>query len=77
MKTMDRSYGRRPKDLAPIFKALSLVKEQLGKEIYEEIRYRLVDGTMGRDEAEYLQNLRRNNMAKHLGMTRKKYEASL
>lgn len=61
-------------ELGPIFKALSSCRGKLGKKMYEEIRERLVQGMLAKQEAHFLQELRRDNVAEYLGMSRENYE---
>ena len=60
--------------LCRLFKALSKAKSILGEDNWHEIRQRLVTGSLKTEEAEFLQNIRRNAAAASLGKTRDQYE---
>ena len=65
------------KELRPIFKALTKAEKVLGKNMSDNIRRRLVKGSYAEAERDFLQNRRRDDIAKELGMTRDEYEKSL
>jgi len=60
-----------------LYPALLEVENILGEETVERIYYLLVDGYLSTNEAEYLQEKRKKNMADYLGMTLDEYERSL
>jgi len=60
--------------LCRLFKALGKAKDILGEENWREIRRLLAEGSMRTKEAEFLQNLRRKDVARSLGMTSGEYE---
>ena len=62
------------KILCELFRVLHEAKSILGQDNWTEIRRRLIEGSMKTKEAEFLQNLRRDETAKSLGMTRPEFE---
>ena len=70
---MDKEY----EELTAIFKALDKAKDQLGKDMWRRIKELLAKGHLKTQEASFLQDLRRNAAAQHLGMSREKYEKFL
>lgn len=64
-------------ELAPIFKKLEEVKDQLGHEAWQEIRMRLVAGHTDAEMSRYFMGKQRDMAAGYLGMSRKDYEKFL
>ena len=64
-------------ELSEMFGALAKAKEILGKEMWEKIRMKLVEGDSAKREAECLQELRRGVASDYLGMTADEYENHL
>jgi len=65
------------KELEDMINALRKVEAYLDPPMYQKIREKLVEGHMGTEEAEFLQNLRRDEQAQKLGLTRDEYEEEL
>ncbi len=64
-------------ELRSIFKQLFVKRLCLGETLYQRLRSLLVRGYVRNQEAEYLQSMRRDEMAAELGKTRKQYEEFL
>ena len=64
-------------ELKPLFKELDKVDHQLGKDVINEIKTRLVSGHLAKEESRHLQGMRRKAAAGYLGMDEQNYERML
>ena len=60
-----------------IYPALQKAKDAIGEKMVDRIYRLLIDGYLHTQEADYLQDMRRDNMAEYLGMTFDEYERFL
>lgn len=65
------------KKLRQLYRALNDSEKLLGAEIVKEIKHRLAEGYLKKNEAAFLQELRRDEIPQSLFLTKNEYEALL